>query len=179
MTSTTSAIHHRGAFILPSGRRDLFSLETRGFRLLLRTGSSDQTRSDPLAHTLVHVGNPLIAQAPFRKPPYRPVRTPSHLCLKELALSSPKNTPPRSSRAPSARVTQLAICWSCWRVVVVLGSGRRRGRERLCRCFGRSGGVPTADLHHSQHGCDPLQRGRGVVRQLLPGSLAFTQRLFF
>lgn len=57
--------------------------------------------------------------------------------------------------------------------------GAARGREMLCRCFGRSGGVPTADLHHSQHGCDLLQKGHGVVRQLLPGSLAFTQRLFF
>lgn len=46
--------------------------------------------------------------------------------------------------------------------------------------FGWSGGVPTTDLRHSQHGCDLLKRGRGVVRQLLlPGSLAFTEGLFF
>lgn len=43
--------------------------------------------------------------------------------------------------------------------------------------LGRSGGGPFADLQHSHHGRDLLQRGRGVVRHLLPGSVAFTEAL--
>lgn len=44
--------------------------------------------------------------------------------------------------------------------------------------FGQSIGGPTTDLHHSHHGRDLLQRGRRVLRQLLPGSLAFTEAVF-